>query len=148
MNLHTLKPGKGSKKKKKRIGRGNASGHGTTAGRGTKGQLSTSGGGKGPGFEGGQLPLQRRLPRLPGFKNLFKKEYQVVNVENLEQFEENIEINPQLLYEKRLVRKKNVPVKILGNGDLKKSLTVKAHAFSNKASEVIKKAGGKVDIIA
>lgn len=148
MNLHSLKPAKGSKKKRKRVGRGNASGHGTTATRGTKGQLSTSGGGKGPGFEGGQLPLQRRLPRLPGFTNIFKTQYQIVNVDTLNRFDENTEVDPVVLYEKRIVRKKNLPVKILGEGELKKSLTVKAHAFSNSASEAITKAGGKVEIIA
>jgi large subunit ribosomal protein L15 len=148
MNLHSLKPGKGAKKKRKRVGRGNASGHGTTATRGTKGQLSTSGGGKGPGFEGGQLPLQRRLPRLPGFTNIFKTQYQIVNIDRLNKFENNTEINPDLLYESRIVRKKTLPVKILGDGELTKSLNVKAHAFSATASESIKKAGGKAEVIA
>lgn len=147
MNLHSLKPADGAKKKRKRIGRGNASGHGTTAGKGTKGQLSRSGGGKGPGFEGGQLPLQRRLPRLPGFTNIFKKEYQLVNIRDLDRFKEKTEVTPEILYDNRLVRKKEVPVKILGDGEIKKPLTVKAHAFSKKASEQIKKAGGKAEII-
>src|SRR3990170_3938370 len=108
VKLHQLKPAEGAVKKRKRIGRGNASGHGTTAGKGTKGQLSRSGGGKGPGFEGGQLPLQRRLPRLPGFNNIFKKRYQLVNIKDLERFSENSEIDPKVLYDSRLVRKKTV----------------------------------------
>ena len=149
MKLHELKPAKGSKKKRKRIGRGNASGQGTTAGKGTKGQLSRSGGGKRPGFEGGQLPLQRRLPKLPGFTNIFKKEFQIVNIKTLEErFKDKGEVNPQVLYDNKIIRKKDIPVKILGNGELKKSLTVKAHSYSKSAALAIKKAGGKAEVIA
>jgi large subunit ribosomal protein L15 len=146
-SLHTLKPAEGAVKKKKRIGRGNASGHGTTAGRGTKGQLSRSGGGKGPGFEGGRMPLIRRLPHLPGFKNPFKVYFQVVSLDKLNNFDEKAEVTPQSLLEAGVIKNLRQPVKVLANGKIEKALTVKANAFSLKAKELIEKAGGKTEVI-
>ncbi len=147
VKLHTLKPNNGAVKKKKRIGRGNASGHGTTAGRGTKGQLSRSGGGKGPGFEGGRMSLFRRVPRLPGFKNPFKVEYQVVSLERLNKFDAGAEINPQTLAEAGITKSNKGPVKVLASGKLEKALTVKANAFSAEAKKQIEKAGGKTEVV-
>ncbi|RJQ32627.1 MAG: 50S ribosomal protein L15 [Actinobacteria bacterium] len=147
MRLHELKPAKASQKNRKRIGRGNASGHGTTAGKGTKGQLSRSGGGKGPGFAGGQIPLQRHLPRLPGFKNPFKKQFQLVSLDSLNKFSANTEVNPEKLFEQKIIKDKNGLVKVLANGQVNKVLTVKAHKFSDKAASIIKKAGGKAEVI-
>jgi large subunit ribosomal protein L15 len=136
-----------SLKKKKRVGRGNGSGHGTTSGRGTKGQLSRSGGNTRIGFEGGQMPLQRRVPHLKGFKNLRKKVFNVVNVGDLEEFKEGTTIDYKLLKEKGLIMKKDSLLKVLGNGELSKKLTVKANAFSGSASAKIEKAGGKAEVI-
>ncbi|MHB0976243.1 MAG: 50S ribosomal protein L15 [Candidatus Aquicultorales bacterium] len=146
MDLHTLSPAPGSVKKRKRVGRGTSSGHGKTSGRGAKGQLSRSGGGKGLGFEGGQTPLQRRLPKLPGFRNPFKKVYALVNLDQLQAFPAGSEVGQAELLEKGLVRK-NLPVKILGRGELTHALTVKAHAFSESAAEKIQAAGGKVEML-
>jgi len=144
--LKELKPAAGSKTRpKKRLGRGSGSGKGTTAGRGNKGQNSRSGGGVRLGFEGGQMPLQRRLPKR-GFTNLFRKEYTVVNVKDLEQcFEDGAVVGPAELVEAGLVRKMRDGVKILGDGELKKGLTVKAHRFTKTAREKIEAAGGKVE---
>jgi large subunit ribosomal protein L15 len=136
-----------SLKKKKRVGRGNGSGHGTTSGRGTKGQLSRSGGKTRIGFEGGQMPLQRRVPHLKGFKNLRKKVFNVVNVGDLEDFKEGTTVDYKLLKEKGLIMKKDSALKVLGNGELSKKLTVKANAFSGSASAKIEKAGGKAEVI-
>ncbi len=147
MRIHDLKPAPGSVKKRKRVGRGHGSGHGGTSGRGHKGQLSRSGGGKGPGFEGGQNPLHRRLPKLPGFTNHFRKVYETVNVSQLERFEEGSEVNAELLAGSGLIRKADLPVKILGDGDLKKKLTVKAAAFTGSAREKIESAGGQAEVI-
>ncbi len=147
MQLHELKPNKGAKHSKKRVGRGTGSGHGTTAARGMNGQWSRSGGGVRPGFEGGQMPLQRRLPKR-GFNNIFKKEYALVNVASLEElFENNTVVTPELLIQNGLVKKVLDGVKILGNGELTKSFTVQAHKFSNAATEKITAAGGKVEVI-
>ncbi len=146
MILNELRPVPGSRKKRKRIGRGEASGRGGTAGKGHKGQRARSGGTKGPGFEGGQMPLQRRIPKR-GFTNIFRTEYQEVNVSRLNAFDAGTEVTPELLRERRIIRKKNVKVKILGKGELKAALTVKAHAFSKSAEEKIKSAGGKVEVI-
>lgn len=148
MRLHDLRPAEGSVREKKRVGRGRASGHGKTSGRGTKGQLSRAGGGKGPGFEGGQNPLQRRLPKLPGFKNRFKKLFSVVNVVSLEEhFEDGAIVEPVTLLACGLIKKTEIPVKILGNGELKKKLTVKAAAFTATARRKIEAAGGQVEVV-
>ncbi len=145
--LNQIRPARGATKKRKRIGRGDGSGHGTTAGKGTKGQLARSGGGKGPGFEGGRMSIIRKIPRLPGFKNPFKTEYQVVSLERLSQFKANAKVDPEALFKAGIIKKIKEPVKILSDGKLDKALTVKAHAFSKKAEELIKKAGGKTEVI-
>lgn len=146
MKLHELRPAEGSKKSPKRIGRGTGSGWGKSAGKGQKGQNSRSGGGVRPGFEGGQMPLYRRLPKR-GFTNIFATEYVCINVDRLNIFENGTEITPELLLEKRVVRKLKDGIKILGNGTLEKSLTVKAAKFSKTAAEKIEAAGGKVEVI-
>lgn len=147
MELHNLSPVKGSTKKEKRVGRGEGSGHGKTSTRGQKGQKSRSGGGPRLGFEGGQNPIQRRLPHLPGFTNIFKKEFEVVNLDRLSTFKSGETIDPESLYNKRIVRKKGASIKILGSGEIEKKLTVKAHAFSRTAIDKIEKAGGKIEVI-
>lgn len=134
-------------KKRKRVGRGNSSGHGTTSGRGTKGQLSQSGGKTRIGFEGGQMPLQRRLPHLRGFKNTRKKINNVINVWQLENFKDGSVVDYDFLKKNGLIMKKSNPVKILGNGKLTKKITVKANYFSRSAAAEIEKAGGKVEVI-
>lgn len=146
MKLHELKPAQ-PKKKRKRVGRGIGSGAGKTAGRGQKGQKARSGGGVRPGFEGGQMPLQRRIPKR-GFTNIFKKDISIVNVEVLEErFEDGDVVTPEILLEKKVIKKMGDGVKILGNGDISKKLTVKAHAFSKSAVDKIQAAGGKVEVI-
>ncbi|MDR3049071.1 MAG: 50S ribosomal protein L15 [Elusimicrobiota bacterium] len=145
MGLNNLKPAKGSKHRKKIVGRGVGSGHGRTATRGTKGQKSRSGDGeKKINFEGGQMPIFRRVPKR-GFKNPFAKEYEIVNIGSLNVFDSGIEITPQLLKEKRLISKTKF-IKILGNGKLEKSLTFKNMFFSKSAIEKIKSAGGNIEI--
>lgn len=146
MKLHELKAAPGSTKAPKRKGRGTATGQGKTAGRGQDGQKSRSGGGIRLGFEGGQMPLYRRIPKR-GFTNIWKKDIVFVNVEDLNKFDEGSEITPEVLIEKNLIRKKNDGVKILGNGKLEKKLTVKANKFSKSAIEKIEAAGGKVEVI-
>ena len=147
MKLHELKPAEGSKKKRKRSGRGIGSGKGKTSGRGHKGQNARSGGGVRPTFEGGQTPLFRRFPKR-GFSNAdFKKEYTIVNVVDLNRFEEDSEITAETLKEAGLIDKVKSGLKILGDGDLEKALTVKAHKFSKAAIEKIEAAGGKVEVI-
>jgi len=145
MNLSDLAPAPGSRKKRKRVGRGPGSGHGKTSCRGHKGQNSRSGGGVKPGFEGGQMPLQRRLPKR-GFTNIFQKTFSIVNVGSLEKLED-AEITPEVLIKEGLVRKIQDGVKILGNGELTKAVTVKAHAFSASAKEKIEKAKGTAEVI-
>lgn len=148
MRLDSLRPAKGSKKRKKRVGRGLGSGHGVTATRGTKGQKARSGGGKKPGFEGGQTPLYRRLPRYPGFNNIFKVSYTAVNLEDLNVFKDGDEITIGMMIEKGLIRKSDLPIKLLGRGELKiKPALVQAHAASRTAREAVEKAGGKVEIL-
>lgn len=147
MKLDDLKPAPGSNRKRKRVGRGDGSGHGKTSCRGHKGQGARSGGNVAPGFEGGQMPLQRRLPKR-GFRNPFKTDVAVINLQQLEAFDAGSEITPQTLSEKGLVRGKNRQVKILGDGALSKALRVKAHGFSAKAKERIEAAGGKAELIA
>ena len=146
MKLYQLSPAEGSVRKPKRKGRGPGSGLGKTAGRGHKGQRSRSGGGVRPGFEGGQMPLTRRLPKR-GFTNIFAKVYTEVNVAQLEVFEPDTVVTPELLKEKGIIKKINDGVKILGKGDLNKKLTVKAHKFSKAAQEKIEAAGGKAEVI-
>jgi len=147
LNLHDLRPADGSRKKRKRVGRGVGSGRGYTSGRGSNGQNARSGGGVRPTFEGGQTPLFRRIPKR-GFNNKFKKVFNEVNIFQLNRFNENEEITPQKLLEVGIIN--NVAdsgVKILGEGSLEKSLTVKAHAFSKSAREKIEAAGGKTEVI-
>ena len=147
MRLCDLKPTEGSIKKRKRVGRGNSSGHGTTSCRGTKGQLSRSGGKTRIGFEGGQMPLQRRIPYLKGFKNTRKKEFNVVNVGQLERLDSNSVVDFKVLKENGLIMKKKRLVKILGSGKLSKKLTVKANCFSRSAVEKIERAAGKAEVV-
>ncbi len=146
MKLHELSPAPGSTKERKRIGRGTSSGTGKTAGRGHKGQNARSGGGVRPGFEGGQNPLYRRLPKR-GFVNPTRKEYAIVNIEELNNFAENTEITPELLKEQGIIKDAKSGIKILGNGDVTVKLTVKANKFSQSAVEKIEAAGGKTEVI-
>ena len=147
MKLHTMYPAEGATKTRKRVGRGTGSGLGKTSGKGHKGQNARSGGGVRPGFEGGQLPLFRRLPKR-GFTNaMFKTTYAVLNLSDLNKFEENTEITPELLKEMGILKNQLDGVKILGNGTLEKKLTVKANQFSKKAKEQIEKLGGKAEVI-
>ena len=147
MGLHNLKPAPGSRRAKKRIGRGPGSGIGKTSGRGEKGQKSRSGYSRKVGFEGGQMPLHRRVPKR-GFRNApFRKEFAVVNIDRLEIFEPGDVVTPELLRELRIVRRRTGGIKILGEGALTKALTVKAHKFSRKAQERIVALGGKAEVI-
>ncbi len=147
MKLHELQPAEGSKHRRRRVGRGIAAGQGKTAGRGTKGQRARTGRGIKPYFEGGQLPLVRRLPHTRGFTNIFHVEYNVVNLSTLDaKFEAGAQVTPELLAERGMVRSPE-RVKILGNGTLTKPLVVKAHAFSASAKEKITAAGGTVEVI-
>jgi large subunit ribosomal protein L15 len=146
MKLHELKPAPGSRRSRKRVGRGIAAGQGKTAGRGTKGQKARSGGGVRPGFEGGQNPLYRRLPKR-GFKNPNRKEYAVINVEDLNRFDEGTVVTPELLKEKGVVKNLKDGLKVLGDGDLTVKLTVKAHKFSRTAEEKIAAAGGATEVL-
>lgn len=146
MKLHELKPIEGSRKNRKRVGRGMASGHGKTSGKGHKGQKARSGGGVRLGFEGGQTPLFQRLPKR-GFTNINRKEYAVVNVDTLNRFEENTEVTPELLFKEGIVSKEKSAVKILAKGTLDKKLNVKAHKFSTAAKEAIEAAGGTTEVI-
>ncbi|WP_270942978.1 50S ribosomal protein L15 [Romboutsia lituseburensis] len=147
MKLHELKPAKGAVRAKRRLGRGTATGQGKTAGRGQKGQWSRSGGGVRVGFEGGQMPLARRLPKR-GFNNIFKKVYTEVNVEALNRFENGTEITAEVLKAARVISKiEKDGVKILGEGNLEKAVTVKAAKFTTSAQEKIEKAGGKAELV-
>jgi large subunit ribosomal protein L15 len=144
MELNNLKPKKGSRHAKKRVGRGPGSGHGKTAGRGEKGQKSRSGFSRKLGFEGGQMPLHRRLPKR-GFTNIFKKDYAVVNVSDLDRFDNGASVDEAALRAAGLVKGQNDGVKILGDGELSKKLTVSATKFSKSAREIIEKAGGSCE---
>ncbi len=147
MKLHDLKPAPGSTKESKRLGRGLGSGLGKTSGKGHKGAKARSGGGKAPGFEGGQMPLTRRVPKS-GFTNIFRKEYATVKVESLEaRFEAGARVTVEMLKEAGLVKKTLDGVKILGNGEITKALTVEANKFTAQAKEKIEKAGGKAEVI-
>ncbi len=147
LTLNSLSPARGANRKPKRVGRGIGGGHSKTATRGYKGQKSRSGTSIRPGFEGGQMPLHRRLPKR-GFHNLFRKEYAIVNVETLAQFEAGAKVDPEILQEKGIVRKIKDGVKILGSGELKHAIHVRAHKISKSAMEKIQKAGGTVEMIA
>jgi large subunit ribosomal protein L15 len=146
MKLHELKPAAGSRKERNRVGRGTGSGNGKTSGKGHKGQNARSGGGVRLGFEGGQTPLFRRLPKR-GFTNVNRKEYAVVNIDTLNRFEEGTEITPELLIESGIVKSEKAGIKILANGNVEKKLSVKAHKFSAAAKEAIEAAGGKIEVI-
>ena len=146
MKLHELKPAERSRKSPKRVGRGTGSGLGKTSARGQNGQNARSGGGVRPGFEGGQIPLYRRLPKR-GFTNIFAKKYTAINVDRLNIFEDDTVVTPELLIEKGVISKLYDGVKILGNGELDKKLIVKATKFSKAAAEKIEAAGGKVEVI-
>lgn len=146
MKLHEIKPAEGSRKSPKRVGRGCGSGLGKTSARGQKGQKSRSGGGTRPGFEGGQMPLARRLPKR-GFTNIFATVYTTVNVEDLNVFDDGTEITAEYLKEIRFIRKINDGLKILGDGELTKKLNVKAAKFTKSAEEKIIAAGGTVEVI-
>lgn len=145
MKLHTMSS-KAPRQNRNRVGRGPGSGNGKTSGRGQKGQNSRSGGGVRLGFEGGQTPLSRRLPKR-GFTNFNRKEYAIVNVETLNRFEEGTTVNVALLLEKGIIKKELSGLKVLGNGELTKKLTVEAVKFSKSAKEAIEKAGGKAEVI-
>jgi large subunit ribosomal protein L15 len=146
MSLSSLRPPKGATHAKKRVGRGQGSGHGKTAARGHKGAKSRSGFKRKRGFEGGQMPLHRRVPKR-GFHNLFRETYEVVNLDTLaERFEAGVEVTPELLLARGLVRS-DVRVKVLARGDIDKALTVRAHKFSGKAAEKIAAAGGTADVL-
>ena len=149
MKLHDLRPAEGATQKRKRVGRGTGSGKGKTAGRGTKGQNSRTGGGVRPTFEGGQLPLVKRLPKLRGFNNRFKVSYNPVNLDNIDRlFEAGAEVNPETLTLAGLLRGVNEPVVILGRGDeFAKAMTVKAHRVSAGAKAKIEAAGGSIEML-
>ena len=149
MKLNDLRPNAGGgSKPKKRLGRGMASGHGKTSGKGHKGQNARSGGGVRPGFEGGQMPLFRRLPKR-GFTNVFAKEFGTINIDDLNKFENDTVVTPELIFQAGLVKKSKAKdgIKILGDGELTAKLTVKAHKFSKTAAEKIEAAGGKAEVI-
>jgi len=148
MRQDLLSPAAGARRKSKRVGRGDGSGHGTYSGRGCKGQRSRSGFSMRPGFEGGQLPLIKRLPRKRGFVNIFRTEYSVVNVKELSVFQSGSEVNPEILLSAGLVKSLRQPVKILAEGDITRSLSVKAHKFSTAAKAKIEAAGGTVEEVA
>lgn len=147
MKIEDLRPADGSKRKKKRVGRGPGSGRGKTAAKGHKGQKARSGTGKGAGFEGGQMPMQRRLPKR-GFKNYpFKLEFAIVNLRDIAKIETSEEVTPGMLIEKKVIKKAMDGLKILGDGDLGKPMTIKAHVFSESAKKKIVAAGGKAEVI-
>ena len=146
MKLEDLRPAKGANRKHKRVGRGDGSGHGKTSGRGHKGQGARSGGGTKPGFEGGQMPLQRRLPKR-GFRNPFRVDMAVVNLAVLDNFPAGSEVTPEVLAAQGVISGKGKKVKILGEGSLSKALTVKAHGFSQKAKAQIESSGGTAELI-
>ena len=146
MKLHELRAVPGATKAPKRKGRGTATGQGKTAGRGMNGQKSRSGGGVRPGFEGGQMPLYRRIPKR-GFTNIWRTEYTVLNVEDLNRFEEGTVVPPELIKEAGMAKQVKDGIKILGNGNIEKNLTVQAHKFSKTAVEKIEAAGGKAEVI-
>ncbi|HHT72887.1 MAG TPA: 50S ribosomal protein L15 [Firmicutes bacterium] len=146
MRIHELQPAENSRTARKRVGRGIGSGLGKTSGRGQKGQRSRSGGGKGPYFEGGQMPLVRRLPKR-GFTNIFQRQFAEVNVGDLNRFAPGTVVTPQLLQESGLIKSVKDGIKILGSGEIKHALTVQAHGFTKSAAAKIQEAGGQVEVI-
>lgn len=146
MRLHEIRPPAGAKRSARRKGRGPGSGQGKTAGRGQKGQMSRSGSGYRRGFEGGQMPLFQRLPKR-GFTNIYKKEWSIINLAELNRFDEDTVITPELLREKNLLKTLRDPLKVLGEGELTRRLVIRAHAFSKQAREKIEAAGGKAEVI-
>ena len=146
MKMHELSPAIGSVKEAKRIGRGHGSGNGKTAGKGHKGQKARAGHGMRPGFEGGQMPLQRRIPKR-GFNNIFAEEWTAINLSALAVFEDVATVDAAALADKGIIKKASLPVKVLGNGKLTKKLTVKLNAFSASAAEKINSVGGKAEVI-
>jgi len=146
MRLNELKPPKGSTHPRKRLGRGEGSGHGKTSGKGHKGQLARSGGRVRPWFEGGQMPIQRRLP-VHGFTNIFHKQYVIVNLDDLNVFPDNTIVTPKLLKSKGIIKKWTVGIKVLGDGEINRNLIVKAHRFSKSAETKIENAGGRAEVI-
>ncbi len=147
LSINTLKPARGANKKNKRVGRGMGSGHGKTSARGYKGQLSRAGSSMRPGFEGGQMPLHRRLPKR-GFTNVFRKEYVAINLEKLAGFEAGANVDPEVLKSRGLIKNIRDGLKVLGVGDLQHALHVRAHKFSKGAAEKIQKVGGTIEVIA
>jgi len=145
MRLHELAPAEGAKKPRKRVGRGNGSGHGTYSGRGIKGQKARSGGHVHPRFEGGQIPLVLRLPFKRGFTNIFKEHFHIINVDSLEGFEPGATITPEVLVEAGLVRDTKRKVKLLGDGAISKPLTVRVHRWSQSAQQKVEAAGGTIE---
>lgn len=146
MDLGSLKYAPGSVSKRKRLGRGHGSGYGGTSGKGHKGQRSRSGSKIKPWFEGGQMPLQRRVPKR-GFTNIFKKQFQIVNLKDLGRLSQDKDVTPEIMFKEGLVGKRSVPVKVLGDGEIGKAIEISAHAFSGSAKEKIEKAGGKVTLL-
>lgn len=146
MKLNELKNMHGARKKRKRVGRGNASGHGGTSGKGHKGQKARSGGSVPPRFEGGQMPLLRRIPKR-GFASMSRKKYEIVNLNQLNVFEKNSVVEPKIFFEKGLVKHDESKIKILGRGELNKPLVVRAHKFSKSAEDSINRVGGKAEVI-
>jgi len=146
MKLHELKPASGARKTRKRVGRGPGSGRGKTATRGHKGQKSRSGYSQKRGFEGGQMPLHRRLPKR-GFVNLFRKEYRTINVDRLNSFEAGAVVTPETMQQAGMLKKGTAAVKVLGNGEIKVSLTVRAHKFTKAAAQKIEAVGGKAELL-
>ena len=147
MMEHEVAPPKGTRRKRKRLGRGDASGHGSYSGRGMKGAKSRSGPGPRPGYEGGQMPLIKGLPIRRGFTNIFKKQFSLVKVESLNHLPQNSEVNPELMVQAGLIKNLRHPVKVLGNGDLQVPLTVYAHRFTHSAREKIEASGGRAEVI-
>ena len=146
MQINHLGPAKGARKKEKRVGRGPGSGHGKTATKGHKGHLARSGGGKGPGFEGGQMPLTQRVPKR-GFNNVFRESYAVVNLKDLNRFETGDPVTPDLMKKAGLAKTGRGKIKVLGDGDLSKPLVIQAHRFSQSALEKIQKAKGRAEVL-
>jgi large subunit ribosomal protein L15 len=147
LSINTLKPAPGANRKNKRVGRGMGSGHGKTSTRGYNGQLSRAGARMRPGFEGGQMPLHRRLPKR-GFTNIFRKEYLAINLEKLAEFEAGAKVDPEVLKSRGLIKNFRDGLKVLGVGELQHALHVRAHKFSKSAAEKIQKAGGTIEVIA
>ncbi|PKL52395.1 MAG: 50S ribosomal protein L15 [Nitrospira bacterium HGW-Nitrospira-1] len=146
MRIEDIRPAEGSTKNKKRVGRGVGSGHGKTSCKGHKGQKARSGGTKGAGFEGGQMPLQRRVPKR-GFTNIFKKEFAIINLNTIDALKDDAVITPELLIEKGIIKKAKDGLKVLAKGSIKRPVTIKANAFSVSAAAKIEAVGGRVEVI-